>query len=93
MPDLHPLRGNGFKALSRVDPSVAAKVGSMVMRTERFGPDIPSVEGQKAGATTTISLRWQDLEHRASNFATYQGLQMVTELDRYVRPDATEVGH
>ncbi|CAK9070169.1 unnamed protein product [Durusdinium trenchii] len=49
MTDMHPLRGNKFK------------IGSMVTRTERFGPAIPSVEGKK------------DLDHSASNFATYKG--------------------
>ncbi|CAJ1344896.1 unnamed protein product [Effrenium voratum] len=49
MPDAHPVRGNRFK------------VGSAVLRSERFGPAIPSVEGRK------------DLEHSACNFATYEG--------------------
>ena len=77
MPDLHPLRGNKFKATSKAEPRVVLKVGSMVMRTERFGPEIPSVEGQKAGLSrkkVRLGSLWQDLEHRASNFATYKGL-------------------
>jgi len=48
MSNSHPLRGNKFKN------------GSCVNRTERFGPYIPSYEGQK------------DLEHSAASFATYE---------------------